>query len=90
MMVAAAADNEAAEWSAVGVEPGTRIADAGCGPAAILRLLAERVGADGRAVGIDADPLAVAIARQQTAGVPQARVQVGPPTTPALIPVRTT
>jgi SAM-dependent methyltransferase len=42
-----------------------------------LQLLAERVGASGQAVGVDADPSAVAIARQQTAGLPQARVQVG-------------
>jgi SAM-dependent methyltransferase len=42
-----------------------------------LRLLAQRVGAGGQAVGIDADPSAVAMARQQTAGLPQARVQVG-------------
>jgi len=77
MMAASAADNEAAEWSAAGIAPGARIADVGCGPGAVLRLLAERVGADGQAVGIDADPSAVAVAREQTAGLPQARVQAG-------------
>lgn len=77
MMAASAADNEAAEWAAAGVVPGARIADVGCGPGAVLRLLAERAGAGGQAVGIDADPAAVAIARQQVTGLPQARVQVG-------------
>ena len=76
MMAASAADNEAAEWSTAGIVPGARIADVGCGPGAILRLLAERIGAEGRAVGIDADPSAVSIARQQTAGLPQVQVQV--------------
>lgn len=77
MMAASAADHEAAEWSSAGVVPGARIADVGCGPGAVLRLLAERVGADGQAVGIDADPAAVAIARQQLADLPQARAEVG-------------
>ena len=77
MMATNAADNEAAEWSAAGILPGARIADVGCGPGAILRLLAERVGAEGQAVGIDADPSTVSMARQQTAGLPQVRVQVG-------------
>jgi SAM-dependent methyltransferase len=77
MMAAGAADNEAAEWSAAGILPGARIADVGCGPGAILRLLAERIGAEGRAVGIDADPSAVSLAQQQTADLPQVRVQVG-------------
>ena len=77
MMAASAADHEAAEWSAAGIRPGARVADVGCGPGAVLRLLAERVGSAGRAVGIDADPSAVSIARQQIAGLPQAQVQVG-------------
>ena len=77
MMAASAADHEAAEWSAAGVRSGARIADVGCGPGAVLRLLAERAGPAGEAVGIDADPAAVAIAEQQTADLPQARVQVG-------------
>ena len=77
MMAANAADNEAAEWSAAGIVPGARIADVGCGPGAVLRLLAERVGPSGQAVGIDADPSALSMARQQIADLPQARVQAG-------------
>jgi SAM-dependent methyltransferase len=77
MMAAIAADNEATEWAAAGIGPGARVADVGCGPGAVLRMLAERVGAGGQAVGIDADPGAVAVARQQTAGLPQGRADVG-------------
>ena len=77
MMAASAADNEAAEWSAAGIVPGARVADVGCGPGAVLRLLAERVGAEGQAVGVDADLSAIAIARQQVTGMAQARVQIG-------------
>ena len=77
MMAASAADNEAAEWSAAGIVPGARIADVGCGPGAVLRLLADRVGAEGQAVGIDADPAALAMAGQQIAGLPQGRVEAG-------------
>lgn len=77
MMAASAADNEAAEWLAAGIVPGARIADVGCGPGAVLRLLAERAGSGGHAVGIDADPAAVAMAGQQVAGLPQAWVQAG-------------
>jgi SAM-dependent methyltransferase len=77
IMAAGAADNEAAEWLAAGVVPGARVADVGCGPGAVLRILAERVGAAGQAVGVDADSAAVAIARQQVAGLPQGRTEVG-------------
>src|SRR6516165_4116433 len=77
LMAASAADHEAAEWLAAGIAPGARVADVGCGPGAVLRLLAERVEPGGQAVGIDADTSAVATARQQTADLPQARVQVG-------------
>jgi len=42
-----------------------------------LRLLAERAGTNGQAVGIDADPDAVTTAQQQTAALPQASVQTG-------------
>ena len=70
LMATSAADNEAAEWSAAGIVPGARIADVGCGPGAVLRLLAERVGAEGQAVGVDADLSAVAAARQEVAGLP--------------------
>ena len=77
LMAASAADHEAAEWSAAGVRQGARVADVGCGPGAVLRLLAERVGPTGRAVGVDADPSALSAAEQQLADVPQAQVAAG-------------
>ncbi|HEV2259901.1 MAG TPA: methyltransferase domain-containing protein [Streptosporangiaceae bacterium] len=77
LMAASAADHEAAEWSAAGIRPGARVADVGCGPGAVLRLLAERVGPTGEAVGVDADPSAVAAAERQLADLPQARVLAG-------------
>src|SRR5919206_4181176 len=39
----------------VGLAPGARCLDAGCGPGETMRLMAERVGPSGRIVGVDAD-----------------------------------
>jgi len=77
MMAKGAVENEAAEWSSAGIQEGARVADVGCGPGAVLRLLAERVGANGSAIGIDADPQAVSIANQEIEGFVQAEVRVG-------------
>jgi SAM-dependent methyltransferase len=43
----------------------------------VLRLLAERVGPRGGAIGIDSDPAAVAMAAEEVAGIAQARALVG-------------
>ena len=77
MMAAGAAANEAAEWAAAGIGEAARVADIGCGPGAVLRLLAERVGPGGFAIGVDADTGAVAMAATEVADLPQAHVQVG-------------
>jgi SAM-dependent methyltransferase len=77
LMAAGAAANEAAEWTAAGIADGTRVADIGCGPGAVLRLLAERVGLDGVAIGIDADPQAVSMAAAEVADLPHVQVRVG-------------
>jgi SAM-dependent methyltransferase len=39
----------------VGLTPGASCLDAGCGPGETMRLMAERVGTDGRVLGIDID-----------------------------------
>lgn len=77
MMAAGAAENETAEWTAAGVVDAARVADIGCGPGAVLRLLAERVGPRGFAIGIDADPEAVSMARAEIEGLAQAQARVG-------------
>src|SRR5262245_29437461 len=38
---------------AIGVQPGSRVLDVGCGPIGILRLLSERVGPTGHVVGLE-------------------------------------
>src|SRR5512142_487239 len=40
----------------VGLAPGSRCLDAGCGPGETMRLMAERVGLSGHVLGVDVDP----------------------------------
>jgi SAM-dependent methyltransferase len=48
----------------IGLEPGQSAIDLGCGPAGIIDLLAAAVSPGGRAVGLDADPAHVTMARE--------------------------
>jgi|ERR1700722_2629165 len=59
----------------VGVAEGWRAIDLGCGPSGILDLLADRVGPEGRIVGLDFNPANVAVAREFAAehGLAQSR-----------------
>ena len=50
---------------AAGVGPGMVAVDVGCGPGHVSRALAERVGPDGRVVGLDFDPVKLESARRQ-------------------------
>jgi ubiquinone/menaquinone biosynthesis C-methylase UbiE len=77
MMARGAEENEAAEWSSAGIREGARIADVGCGPGAVLRLLAEHVGTKGSVIGVDADPAAVSMAIEEIEGLAQAGARVG-------------
>lgn len=77
MMATMAQSAEAAEWASAGIVPGARVADVGCGPGAILTLLAEAVGPEGRAVGVDTEPATVAHAAGEVAAVAQAEVRAG-------------
>ena len=52
----------------IGVAPGWRCLDLGCGAGGILELLARRVGDAGRVVGLDADPVFLEHARQALRG----------------------
>ncbi|MGH4006653.1 MAG: methyltransferase domain-containing protein [Pseudonocardiaceae bacterium] len=77
LMAESARAEEQSQWTAAGVVPGARVAVIGCGPGAILRLLAEEVGDGGRVDGVDLDSGAVTAATEQVAGLPQASVRVG-------------
>jgi ubiquinone/menaquinone biosynthesis C-methylase UbiE len=52
----------------VGLRPGQKAIDLGCGPRGILDMLAERVSPSGRVVGLDADPAHTAMAAKFAAG----------------------
>jgi 2-polyprenyl-3-methyl-5-hydroxy-6-metoxy-1,4-benzoquinol methylase len=71
-----AVQTEGESWRQCGVVAGATVADLGCGPGAVLAELASRVGAEGKAVGVDADPAAVAAARAMTASRGLANVEV--------------
>lgn len=86
LMASSAAENEAAEWKQAGVLEGARVADVGCGPGALLRLLAERVGATGTATGIDADEIAISCAREEISDLPHACALVASATETGLDP----
>lgn len=47
----------------LGVRPGSRVVDIGCGPLGILDLLAERVGPEGEVVGLEREPGFIEMAR---------------------------
>ena len=57
------APDTAALLDQLGIRPGWRAVDIGCGPLGILDLLAERVGPGGEVVGVDRDARAVATAQ---------------------------
>jgi len=77
MMAQGARAEEAAIWSAAGIRPGAAVADVGCGPGATLRLLAEEVGRQGRADGVDQAAEAVAAAIAEVGDLTQASARQG-------------
>jgi SAM-dependent methyltransferase len=85
-MAASAAKDESDLWLAAGIIEGARVADVGCGPGAVLQVLAAHVGRNGKAIGIDADPSAVSYALEEVAAIPQAVAQVGTATESGLEP----
>jgi SAM-dependent methyltransferase len=62
-MARAAMHTELPAWRDAGIGPGSRVLDVGCGVGALLGELAELVGPDGEAVGLDSSPDAVTAAR---------------------------
>jgi len=65
MQAEAMAENAAIMLERIGVAPGWRCLDLGCGPGGITSLLAAKVGAKGRVVGMDADPVFLEHATEQ-------------------------
>jgi SAM-dependent methyltransferase len=65
---AAMAPDSAIMLDRIGVGPGWRCLDLGCGPGGITGLMSERVGPTGRVVGLDADPVFVEHARRHAPG----------------------
>jgi SAM-dependent methyltransferase len=47
----------------ISVDPGSTVIDVGCGVLGVLHVLAERVGTNGRVVGLDREPRMVALGR---------------------------
>jgi SAM-dependent methyltransferase len=64
MMAQEAVKTESDRWRIAGVAAGARVADIGCGPAAISVELALRVGPEGHVVAIERDEAAMAAARE--------------------------
>jgi SAM-dependent methyltransferase len=62
----------------IGIQPGWRAIDVGCGPRGILDLLAERVGPQGRVVGLERDPATVALGQEFVAERGLASVEIIP------------
>jgi SAM-dependent methyltransferase len=60
----------------IGVGPGSRVLDLGCGPSGVLELLSGRVGPAGTVVGLDFDPANVSLAREFAAEHRLANVEV--------------
>jgi SAM-dependent methyltransferase len=77
MMAEQARATEAEQWRLAGIGPGARVADVGCGPGALLPVLAAEVAPGGTVTGVDADPAAVALARSFTSDIDGVSVREG-------------
>jgi SAM-dependent methyltransferase len=60
----------------VGIQPGWRVVDVGCGPLGILNLLSDRVGPTGQVIGLDNEPRMLEMARASVAGLGLENVQL--------------
>jgi ubiquinone/menaquinone biosynthesis C-methylase UbiE len=62
-------------FGSVGIEPGMRVLDVGCGNGDLSRLVAQLAGPDGEVVGIDRSEAALAMGRSTDASVSAAPIQ---------------
>ena len=58
------AEESAWLFDRIGIRPGARVVEVGCGPQGCLELLSERVGVEGSVVGIEISDEAVELARE--------------------------
>ena len=56
-----------AQFEKIGIKPGERVVDLGCGPGGVLNLLAKRVGPTGSVIGIERDAHFASLARRYAA-----------------------
>ncbi|WP_080586162.1 methyltransferase domain-containing protein [Bradyrhizobium elkanii] len=77
-IVMLASDSDA-QLDRIGIKNGESVVDLGCGPGGVLHLLAERVGANGKVLGIDRSSQFVQLARRFIGdrGLPQVEVREG-------------
>jgi SAM-dependent methyltransferase len=75
MQAEAMAEDAAIMLERVGVAPGWRCLDLGCGPGGITAMLADKVGPSGRVVGMDADPVFLEHARSEARSANLANVE---------------
>ncbi len=68
MQAAGMAPDAAVMLDRIGIKPGWRCLDLGCGPGGITGLLGDRVGSTGKVVGFDADPVYLEHARTAARG----------------------
>jgi SAM-dependent methyltransferase len=73
------APDSQAQLDRIGIKPGERVVDLGCGPGGVLHLLAEHVGPSGSVLGLDRGHEFVELARHFAAdrGLPQIEVREG-------------
>src|SRR5271165_6145657 len=60
----------------IGIRPGERVVDLGCGPGGVLHLLGKRVGPTGSVLGIERSPHFVELARRFAADLALTQVEV--------------
>jgi SAM-dependent methyltransferase len=77
--IANLAPDSEAQFDMIGIKPGERVVDLGCGPGGVLHLLAKRVGRTGSVLGIDRSRHFVELARRFAVeeGLPQIEVREG-------------
>lgn len=78
-MARRAREQEGERWQRYGVVPGARVADVGCGPGAVLVVLADIVGPEGSVTGVEPNAVARAAALEEIgrSGLGNARVVEG-------------